>query len=409
MPIKDLSNRRRIPRLGKIHLGVRDPVKGYPIRTDYFVCPPEVCEVFGEQPKALDILIPVEDEEKWASQFYRCYSLTRGLICKGDGETASRMATKGTTELPDAGTKEVEMIDFECKGRDCPDYKVRCKEVMNVQFLLPKVKGLGIYQIDTSSINSIININSCVELIRNIYGKIAMIPLSLTLEPKKVNNPETGKKMEVYVLNLRWNGTMSELALAARRQAAEFLLPCGDDERPDLVSPEWELTPVEMPANDKPLTEKEVDSLFPAGGSEPAIKANGGPKELAPVKVEATPAPAKERKPKAAKVKPADVVYTDIEAVKAKTLNKPTQASVAAAPPLTDADFIDPVVPPPSANALQRASPQQINALERLRDAGKRLIEYIAKHPEWGTIEKLTDLTYLQAEKLITECQTKQK
>ena len=89
MPIKGLSEQRRIPRVGKIHLGVKKVSertgKEYPSATEYFVVPPEVAAVHGEQPTELPIMIPVEDEEFWASQYYRAYSQTRGLTCKGDG------------------------------------------------------------------------------------------------------------------------------------------------------------------------------------------------------------------------------------------------------------------------------------------------------------------------------------
>jgi len=41
MPIKNLSESVRLPRLGKFHLGIRHPEKGYPMKTDYFVIPKE--------------------------------------------------------------------------------------------------------------------------------------------------------------------------------------------------------------------------------------------------------------------------------------------------------------------------------------------------------------------------------
>ena len=52
--IKGLSDKRRLPRLGKIRLGVKaisqKSGKEYPKETDYFVCPPEVQAVYGEKP-----------------------------------------------------------------------------------------------------------------------------------------------------------------------------------------------------------------------------------------------------------------------------------------------------------------------------------------------------------------------
>ncbi len=268
MPIKGLSEKRQLPRLGKIHLGVRDETKGYPKKTDYFVCPPEVQAVFGEQPKALRILIPVEDEEKFASQYYRCYSKTRGLICKGDGERADRLIDAKTGALADAGSKDVVWKEIECKGKDCPDYRLKCKPIMNLQFLLPEVPGMGIWQVDTGSVNSIKQINSAIELVRALCGRIAMIPLLLTLEPKEAINPDTNKKQTIYCLNLRTNGKMGDMALAAGKSNVELLngmlaLPVGDDERPD-CAPEFEPDPVDVPPDNRPIDEI-IDDLWGPG------------------------------------------------------------------------------------------------------------------------------------------------
>ncbi len=254
MPIKGLTESRRMPRLGKIHLGIKKisdkSGKEYPAAVDYFVCPPEVQAVFGEKPKELKIFIPVESEEAWASQFYRCYSRTRGLVCKGDGELAIRMidTTTGALAWKD-DAKTVVMKEVPCQGRECPDYGEKCKEIMNLQFLLPEVPGIGIWQIDTGSINSIRNINSCADLIRRIYGRVAMIPLILAIEPIEVTLPDTGKKKTVWVLNLRTKDTMIELMRLTSKGANQTLLsmadalpddtelPVPDDETPDLIIP----------------------------------------------------------------------------------------------------------------------------------------------------------------------------
>src|SRR4030042_2550629 len=170
-PIKGLSEQKRLPRLGKIRLGIKkkSPRTGgeYPVATDYFVCPPEVQEIYGKEPKRLDVIIPVEDEEIWASQYYRQYSRSRGLVCKGDGETCRRMVDIATGDIANRDTKEIVYREgCECIGKDCQHYKGNaCQEVMNLQFLLPKVQGLGVWQIDTGSINSIMNINNCATMI----------------------------------------------------------------------------------------------------------------------------------------------------------------------------------------------------------------------------------------------------
>ena len=274
-PIKGLSNKVQIPRLGKIRLGIKKTNGNgveYPVATDYFVLPKEhpqhgaLVELFGEQPKELRILIPLEDEDKWCSQYYRCYSKSRGLICKGDGVNAIRMVGKGTNDLAWKDCKEVEMKDIECKGTDCEHYKLkRCNEILNLQFMIPEVPGLGVWQIDSTSINSIKNINSMSALIKSIYRKIAMIPLSLTLEPREVNNPESGKKKTVYLLNLRTNNKLADLAIAARHQEEQFLLPVGDVEPPDDglgYQPDFEPCPP-----DTHTAEQNIDNLWPDSGT----------------------------------------------------------------------------------------------------------------------------------------------
>jgi len=249
MPINGLSEDVRIPRLGKMHLGIKVPVikDGKPVidkygspvmrpeKTDYFVLDPQysgykdVVRLFGEKPKQLRILIPVEDEDVWREQYLKMYDITHGLICKGTGGDSPGKATRRidikTGELPTKTTETVDDIPIPCPGYECSFYKERkCHERMNLRFILPEVPGLGIWQIDTGSKNSILNINSCALMIGKAFGRITTIPLLLTIEPMDVTNPETGKKQKAFVLNLRSTVTLAQLADVAREQSKQFLL-----------------------------------------------------------------------------------------------------------------------------------------------------------------------------------------
>lgn len=260
MPIKGLSEQRRLPRLGKIHLGYKDEKKrGAPTATDYFVCPPEVQKIYGEKPQRLDVIIPVEDEEMWANQYYRRYSQTRGLVCKGDGETCRRMVDQKTGDIANRNSKGIVWTEGLCKGRDCPDYQAKaCQEVMNLQFLLPRVAGLGIWQIDTGSINSIRNINSCATMIRAVCERVSWIPLVLTLEPTEVVNPDDGKKKMVRCLNLRSEKGLPELLIESGKARADLLITApAENEAP--------LDIIEVKAVvDTKQAEKDTEELFPS-------------------------------------------------------------------------------------------------------------------------------------------------
>ncbi|KKL28339.1 hypothetical protein LCGC14_2376110, partial [marine sediment metagenome] len=72
MPIIDLTDQFRFPRLGKIKLGEKvDPGGGkspYPRATPHFVVADErVREVFGDKPTDLLIAFPTDDPEMFAS------------------------------------------------------------------------------------------------------------------------------------------------------------------------------------------------------------------------------------------------------------------------------------------------------------------------------------------------------
>lgn len=237
MAIKGVTDVVRLPRLGKIRLGVK--VQGersaYPRPVDYFVCPDEVRQVFGEKPKELRILFPTEDETRWASQFYRCYSQTRGLICKGDGERANALIDEETGALADKNSKKTSLKEMECDPEHCPYFGKQCRMVMNLQFLLPDVPGLGVWQLDTSSFWGITNINNGIRMVRTACGRVSMIPLLLKLVPQEVQ--PNGMRKTVHVLNLDTPYTLIEMLKYAQMPPSKAILPAPDTEPPEDLFP----------------------------------------------------------------------------------------------------------------------------------------------------------------------------
>ena len=248
MAIKGVSDVVRLPRLGKIRLGIKKETEAgtsYPSPTDYFVCPEEVRKVFGDKPKELRVMFPTEDERQWASQYLKCYSATRGLICRGDGEAAIARVDVRTGEIATREAQETELSEIACDPATCPYYRrAQCNRVMNLQFLLPDCPGLGVYQLDTSSFHSIVNINSDIKLIRGVCQRISMIPLSLKLAPMEVQ-PQ-GRRKTVYVLSLTANYTLAEIQKYAQIPPGQsLLLPPPDTEAPEDLFPQEVLDGVE--------------------------------------------------------------------------------------------------------------------------------------------------------------------
>ena len=276
-PIKNLSNVRQIPRLGKVRCGVKVPNKSgqgeHPEAVEYFVLPQEIAAAFGDKPKSLPIMFPVEDEAKFASQYYKCYSSFRGLTCKGDGETCSRLIDTKTGDFAHRDTTDTDRRELPCNGRDCPMYQQKkCKEVMNLQFLLPSVPGLGVWQLDTGSYHSIVAVNSAIELIRSVAGRIAMIPLRLTIEPREVSiKTDKGQvKKTVNTLQIRADITLAEIQKLGALPGSQVMLPPPDEEKPDLLFPEDE-TPEQLPPAAAPITEKEISELWDGKKQPPPV------------------------------------------------------------------------------------------------------------------------------------------
>lgn len=207
MPIKGFADRCSIPRVGKIYLGVKQVSartnNEYPVAVDYFVVRADdkatseaaakaFRDVYGEQPRAIKVMFPSDNPAHFFPQWLKAYGERGGksqLYCKGDAETAQRRTETGWVDIP-------------CPYKECELYQAKkCKELGQLQFFLPDVKMLGIWQLDTTSYHSMSNLNDTINMVRLLNdGRIKMIPLTLRVVPLVVS-PE-GKAKTVYVLQL---------------------------------------------------------------------------------------------------------------------------------------------------------------------------------------------------------------
>ena len=269
-PIKDLSDIRRMPRLGKVRLGIKVEPEGknpYPRATDYFVVPGDIKQFVGDMPKKLNIIFPTEEVDKFAQQWLRCYSFTQGLVCKGNGVKATRKIDVDTGDIARSTTQEwVFRDDWSCDPDTCEQYQEKqCRRVMNLLFMMPDVPGLGCWQLDTTSFYSIVNINSCVDLIRTICGRISFIPLILSLEPLEVSPPGITKKT-VHVLAIRSEVKLADIQRLAMVPPERIMMPAlQEEEPPEDLFPEQKVVEAEarkeVAAPSEPIEEKTPDDV----------------------------------------------------------------------------------------------------------------------------------------------------
>lgn len=199
--IKNISDRRRLPRLGKIRLGIKmisqRTGKEFPRETSYFVCPPEIQKIFGEKPTELEVMFPLNDVESIFPQRYVWFGSSKGIKCIGDGERAMRI------EEPD-GTRYKEMTEHECP---CELLDNGCSQRANLFVMVPKVNVGGVYQIDLGSYHSIIDINSGLDYIQALVGRFSMVPLILARVPRETHG--SGKKETHHTLMITLRGDVN--------------------------------------------------------------------------------------------------------------------------------------------------------------------------------------------------------
>lgn len=169
--IDGLSDVVRLPRLGKVRLGItqKTPKGERPVNVEHFVVPPEVADITGPNPTELKILFPVDDRQDIFPCALKRYGKGRGLKCSGDGVTAQEALPGGGF-----GDRKCPCEKFKGEGRtkytdeNGKEQWCDCLQTGTLNCILHEVSIAGIYQIVTHSTNSIIDINSAIQYIRTI-------------------------------------------------------------------------------------------------------------------------------------------------------------------------------------------------------------------------------------------------
>ncbi len=229
--IKGLSDRRRLPRLGSIRLGIKASAtagKEYPKEVPWFVCPPEVQAIYGEKPTELDVMIPINELDAVFPVAYKFYGSSKGLKCTGDGEVAFRVNDE---------TKEMDQRTCPCELLE----EGKCKQSGTLMVIVPKVSVGGIYQIRTSSFNSIVDISSGIDYVSALLGRFALVPLKLRRVQTETHHDE--KKQTHYTLQIIFDGdinTLNQLRGDTVRvlEHPRYQLPAPVDENPEFDPPD---------------------------------------------------------------------------------------------------------------------------------------------------------------------------
>jgi len=221
LPVKEQAEVLKLKSLGKIRLGEREKGEGgrdYYVPSDHFVCPDEVKKVFGDKPTELRGMLLLRPGY-CPRQFFRCYTESGSLVCRGDGDTAVQIYEKEPRCASPARLKELSCNPGECFYHQRGD----CRKVVTLFLFLPDCPAFGVYQLDTCSPDSVNNIYWEIAVLQGICSGVSVIRVSL--------------EMEERVLCLNCHDSLADIQRRAKVPDA-FVLPSPDNEPPDDFFPE---------------------------------------------------------------------------------------------------------------------------------------------------------------------------
>lgn len=299
--IAGLSEARRLPRIGKLRLGTKVPSrsgKEIPKELDYFLLHPpgpddpisvQVAfstfrKVYGDKPRELDVVIPSDDAGVFFPQRYKCYG-SSGLRCIGDGATAERIGSALGRQGEEAG----EFFEIPCPTPDECEFAQQhgCRPVGSLFVILPRVTLGGCFQVDVSGINSILNINSAVEHVRTLCGRVtglifrqgAETKSALVLKRVPTRTQGGGHAAMHYPITLELRMSIDELREVMGPRLPELAAPASpastEAAGATQGTPEQESAiekPPETQSNASPDIWTRIDTAFAKAGIDPKIR-----------------------------------------------------------------------------------------------------------------------------------------
>lgn len=168
----------------------------------------ELTDLIGEKCKELSVSFCFDIPALNMPNFYASFTASK-LQCRGNGKKAYRRNENG------------ELDEIVCDRKNCQFAKEKkCKPYAKLSVILEKANRVGgVFVLRTTSYNTIRNLMSSMAFISNATGGIlAGLRLKLRLMPATVTPNGLNKKVTIYVANLEYAGTLTELKEEAQKE-----------------------------------------------------------------------------------------------------------------------------------------------------------------------------------------------
>ena len=224
--------------------------------------------VFGEKPTEFRAVFPSNDPIDFYWEAYRRYGSGTGLVCHGDGRQAIVEETGETIECPCACAEPT--------TKNGKEYPPTCKPVASLSLFLYDVPALGVFQIDTGSLNSIKNIRWFLSALPGLTaGQYAGIPFRVKIEPFQALHDGRASLAYQWKLDLLPGYKPADLRMAAQEAVDSFLLPpeMSGGRLLDEAKPEDLYTGLPAAAEEAPES-RQIEAPDQASAGGPAVDAS---------------------------------------------------------------------------------------------------------------------------------------
>ena len=182
----------------------------------------------GDGCKSIPVRLIYDDISLNFASRYICY-YGKTVFCSGDGEEAQRLLKDGTHAVRSCPCGRQDPKYAGDDGRGGPDEvgggngKGKCKINGILSCIIDGADSVGgVWKLRTTSYNTVVGIMSSLALISRITGgRLAGIPLHLTVSPKTTQDPVKGGQVTVYVVGLTFAGNMETLRNTGYRIAMD--------------------------------------------------------------------------------------------------------------------------------------------------------------------------------------------
>lgn len=210
------------PVKGNIRLGTR--IDGKLQNTPHFILDevPEVKEIYGESPDFLEVIFPSENIEAVAFAELQLWSggakdakgerVGGDLMCSGPGPMSDgrpglatwknrRAMPRNPDEILSERDPKTGFVSRKCMAEGCCDWvddkgNPRCKQTMQLRFIIPRVSFSNVYRITTHSWNSMYEFYRLLEWVRSTEG-LATTPFRIYKDLKSIKRWDNKSQSEM--------------------------------------------------------------------------------------------------------------------------------------------------------------------------------------------------------------------